>query len=72
MDWDKFKDLSPEEQQEILEKSSRLIKERAESTGCKRPKTPPPSAIKRELQSPETPHKGGSKKVLFLSLVTYL
>jgi len=68
MDLEKFKALSLEQQKEILEEYSKIVKDPAELIPT-RAKTPPPflaTASKRELQSPETPpHVGGRNKVLF-------
>ena len=66
MDLDKFKSLSSEKQKEILEEYSKIMNELTDSTiECS--KIPPISSsaiTKWELESPNTPHKGGSKKVI--------
>jgi hypothetical protein len=71
MELDKFRSLSLEKRKEILEEYTKITDKLANSM-AKRPNTPPPSslmAVKRELGFPNTPHKGGSKKVVYISLV---
>ena len=72
--------LSIAQQQEILREYARLFESRqaslsAEQTSGSNRGTPPNSPapnIKRELESPETPDRGGSKKVMnWVSLSIY-
>lgn len=66
MDFDKakFLNLSPKSQQKLIDELSQIMKET--SVADNRPSTPPRQMVdmKRALQSPETPHRGGSKKVV--------
>jgi hypothetical protein len=55
MDW--FDQLSPSEQSRSIQEL--LDRKKSERT----PTSPPPASSKRPLGSPETPFKGGSRKV---------
>jgi hypothetical protein len=60
MDLDKFQSLSVKEQEEFINMCQSLMKKHTEPH-----KTPPssPTQVKRELDSPDTPYHGGSKKI---------
>jgi len=74
MDFDKakFLTLSPKSQQKLINELSQIMKET--SVADYRPSTPPQQIMetKRALQSPETPHQGGRKKITlcFLQALT--
>ena len=70
MDFDKakFLALSPQNQQKTIDDLREMMGQH--NIVSSQPQTPPNRIeVKRELQSPDTPHHGGSKKVIKCNLI---